>query len=205
MRCTRCSKDIDEKDYAHNVIIQSRPIVCLPCPMLTLCGDCSRTLNKWADRKTALRGQVRDFMRAADQYMPEVPWVPEEAVVKLRVKMVLEEVVEMIESCYDLEQYTTIREDLRSIQYDLECIETNVDLVDLADSLADIDYVVEGMRNSFGINGAPIADEVHRSNMAKFGPGSWKRKDGKLMKPPGWKSPNVGQMLIDQGWRPEDR
>jgi predicted HAD superfamily Cof-like phosphohydrolase len=64
-----------------------------------------------------------------------------------------------------------------------------VDLVEIADGLADLDYVVEGTRLELGINGDPIADEVHRANMTKLdGP---KREDGKQLKPPGWVPPDI--------------
>jgi predicted HAD superfamily Cof-like phosphohydrolase len=76
--------------------------------------------------------------------------------------------------------------------------EIRVDLPELADALADLDYVVEGARLEFGINGAPIATEVHRANMAKLdGP---VREDGKKQKPEGWKPPDIESELRKQGW-----
>jgi predicted HAD superfamily Cof-like phosphohydrolase len=76
--------------------------------------------------------------------------------------------------------------------------DTLFDLPAFADALADIDYVVEGARLEFGINGSPIADEVHRANMAKLG--GPKRADGKHMKPEGWTPPDVAGELVKQGW-----
>ena len=74
------------------------------------------------------------------------------------------------------------------------------DLVALADGLADLDYVIEGTRLEFGIDGAPIAAEVHRANLAKTdGP---VREDGKRLKPPGWQPPDIEGELKKQGWKP---
>lgn len=79
----------------------------------------------------------------------------------------------------------------------------NVDLVEFADALADLDYVIEGTRLEFGINGAPIAAEVHRSNLSKLGPnGPMLREDGKILKPPGWTPPDIAGELRKQGWQP---
>ena len=59
--------------------------------------------------------------------------------------------------------------------------------------------VVEGCRVEMGINGAPIAAEVHRANMAKVGgPIS---PQGKRLKPPGWTPPDIEGELRKQGWR----
>jgi predicted HAD superfamily Cof-like phosphohydrolase len=121
--------------------------------------------------------------------MPEVPCVPDEKTIRLRLGLIVEEVRELTDALMDTDN-PKVRDD--------------IDLAEVADALADIDYVVEGMRNSFGINGDPIADEVHRANMDKFGPGSWKREDGKQMKPPDWKPPDIEGELRKQGWRQGD-
>ena len=71
-------------------------------------------------------------------------------------------------------------------------------LVELVDALADLDYVVEGTRIEFGINGKPIADAVHAANMAKVGGGI--RGDGKINKPEGWQPPDIAGELRKQGW-----
>ena len=84
-------------------------------------------------------------------------------------------------------------------------------------ALAGLDYVVEGARLEFGINGLPIADEVHRANMAKAG--GPKRADGKHMKPEGWTPHEVhranmakaggpkradGKHMKPEGWTPHE-
>ena len=74
-----------------------------------------------------------------------------------------------------------------------------VDLPALVDGLADLDYVVEGTRIEFGVNGTPVADEVHAANMRKAdGPVD---EHGKKRKPPGWVGPDIERVLREQGWR----
>src|SRR5688572_2931201 len=70
-------------------------------------------------------------------------------------------------------------------------------LVKIADGCADAIYVILGTAVAFGIDLEPIWDEVHRTNMAKEGGGQ--RADGKIMKPAGWRPPDVRGLLADQG------
>lgn len=70
------------------------------------------------------------------------------------------------------------------------------DIVGAADAIADLLYVVFGSAVEFGIDIAPIFDEVHRSNMAKVG--GPRRADGKVLKPPGWTPPDVAGELAKQ-------
>lgn len=77
---------------------------------------------------------------------------------------------------------------------------TKTDLPELADAMADLDYVVEGTRIAFGIDGDPIAEEVHRANMTKLG--GPRRDDGKILKPDGWTPPDIDGVLKSQGWEP---
>jgi predicted HAD superfamily Cof-like phosphohydrolase len=74
------------------------------------------------------------------------------------------------------------------------------EMTEVADGMADLDYVTEGARLEFGINGERIANLVHVANMAKRG--ATERDDGKTLKPEGWKPPNeaIGEELIRQGF-----
>lgn len=71
-----------------------------------------------------------------------------------------------------------------------DAIDTN-DLVEVADGLADLLYVVFGTAISFGIPIDQIFEVVHKSNMAKLGPDGKPITDkgGKSMKPAGWVGP----------------
>lgn len=70
------------------------------------------------------------------------------------------------------------------------------DPVEAVDALADSLYVINGAAVEMGVNLAPFFHEVHLSNMAKGGPGSFKRPDGKQQKPPGWVDPDIRGMMV---------
>lgn len=72
------------------------------------------------------------------------------------------------------------------------------DMVEVADGLCDILYVVFGCAISFGIDLLPLFAEVHRTNMAKDGGAT--RPDGKILKPEGWQPPRIKELLAEQGY-----
>lgn len=67
------------------------------------------------------------------------------------------------------------------------------DLVEMADALADLTYVILGTALSYGIPLDPVFNEVHRSNMLKTGGAT--RPDGKILKPEGWQPPDIESIL----------
>lgn len=144
----------------------------------------------------SIQKQVIEFHKAFDHPIAESPTVPSAERVRFRARLVLEEALEFIEALFDVDD-PFVRQPLYRIRLDLQRIidvgHIKVDLTDAADALADLDYVVEGSRLEFGVNGVPIAAEVHRSNMAKLGGG--KRADGKQNKPEGWTPPNIAVCL----------
>lgn len=90
------------------------------------------------------------------------------------------------------------RVELRSELIREEAIETMIamksgDLVGVADGIVDLIYVAIGAAVEFGIDIDPIFDIVHAANMAKEGGGT--RADGKILKPPGWKSPDTAILV----------
>lgn len=146
---------------------------------------------------TSIREQVVEFHQAFGQPVLGTPQVPSDDRVRLRLRLIAEEFFELLDAC-DLPYTQSMRE-----TFDANLTHpTKVDLVELADALADLDYVIEGTRLEFGINGAPIAAEVHRSNMAKVG--GTMREDGKLQKPEGWTPPDIKRELKLQGWKDDE-
>lgn len=153
-----------------------------------------------------LREQVREFHREVtlqSETDPEMPTIPPDDRVRLRASLIAEECFETLEAMFaDLDDKTrySISRCKSVVRKRIYEQAVRVDLVALADGLADLDYVVEGTRLEFGIDGGPIAAEVHRSNMAKRGgPIS---PEGKRLKPAGWTPPDVEGELRKQGWRP---
>lgn len=72
------------------------------------------------------------------------------------------------------------------------------DMVETADGLCDLIYVVLGAAVEFGIDLEPLFKEVHASNLAKVGGAT--RPDGKVLKPEGWTKPRIAELLREQGW-----
>lgn len=80
-------------------------------------------------------------------------------------------------------------------EYD-RAVEKN-DLVNLAQELADILYVVYGAALEYGIDLDAVVTEVHRANMSKLDKdGSViRREDGKVLKGPNYKAPDIEAIL----------
>lgn len=75
------------------------------------------------------------------------------------------------------------------------------DIVEVADALADLLYVVYGTAHEYGLPIDRLFAEVHRSNMTKFDHGEIpKRADGKALKPVGWEPPQIKEILDDAGY-----
>jgi len=70
------------------------------------------------------------------------------------------------------------------------------DLVEVADGLADMVWVIMGMCNSVGIDFDKVWKEVKSSNMSKFVDGKFiKNEAGKIMKPETYFKPNIKKAL----------
>lgn len=121
---------------------------------------------------------VGQFMDATSDPRPANPELPHPNVRALRVRLLREEFTEYLEA------------------------EETDDLVEIADALADLTYIVAGTALKYGIPLDEVFREVHETNMAKF-PGGIAdvRADGKVMKPEGWKPPDIAALLERRGWR----
>ncbi len=71
-------------------------------------------------------------------------------------------------------------------------------LVEIADALADLLYVVYGAGVTYGIDLEPVFREIHRSNMSKGDPEVVRRPDGKILKGPNYQPPDVRALLEHQ-------
>ena len=77
----------------------------------------------------------------------------------------------------------------------LEAFENN-DLIEVADGLADMVWVIMGMCSSCGIDFNKVWEEVRASNMSKFVDGKFvKNESGKILKPEGYFKPNISKAL----------
>tara|TARA_B110000879_G_scaffold172486_1_gene224042 strand:- start:169 stop:549 length:381 start_codon:yes stop_codon:yes gene_type:complete len=115
-----------------------------------------------------------DFMEAYRQDIPLYPTWPESATQNLRMALIDEEVGELRQAIKDR------------------------NMIEVADALTDILYVVYGAGHAFGIDLDECYNEVHRSNLTKLGEDGrpLKDADGKVMKGPHYEPPNLEQYLV---------
>ena len=144
-----------------------------------------------------LRKQVGEFHALNDQPILHKPQVPADDRVRLRLALIAEEFFEALTACGV--NFGAAAFDVRE---GIEDWGTKANLPELADALADLDYVIEGTRLEFGIDGGPIAAEVHRSNMSKLGADGKpiKNEIGKVVKGPNFTPPDIAGELRKQGW-----
>lgn len=72
------------------------------------------------------------------------------------------------------------------------------DIVEVADALGDIAYVVYGAAKTFGIPLDEVVDEIHRSNMSKLGEDGkpiYRESDRKVLKGENYFPPNIKAIL----------
>lgn len=78
------------------------------------------------------------------------------------------------------------------------------DIVEMADAMVDMLVVIIGSGLSMGLDMESLWDEVMLSNFRKIDPTTGKvikREDGKILKPEGWKAPNLRKVI--ERCRPE--
>ena len=77
--------------------------------------------------------------------------------------------------------------------------EIDNDLVEIADALADMCVIADGTAIEYGIPLDDVREEVHRANMSKLGADGQPiySDDGKIMKGPDYKAPDVARVLLE--------
>lgn len=113
--------------------------------------------------------KVVDFMRAFKQNVADKPTMLDEKTLQLRLEL--------------------IEEELRELYLGVE----RKNIIEVADALTDLLYVVYGMGAAMGIELDYCFAEVHSSNMSKLGEDGKPiyREDGKVLKGPNYKPPNL--------------
>ncbi len=119
---------------------------------------------------TKQQSQVREMMQKFGQKTPERPTMPDFETRLLRCKLILEEAQEFFSACGFMLHVTCIGnlvgEPLGRIE--LVSLNSTPDLEMYADATADLRVVVEGADVAAGIDGEPIFEVVHASNMSKI-------------------------------------
>lgn len=118
--------------------------------------------------------KVENFMRAFGQEIKPAPELAEFNTAELRVELISEELDEL---CTAID---------------------NDDIVEIADALTDLLYVVYGAGHAYGIDLDECFNEVHDSNMSKLGKDGKPiyREDGKVLKGPDYFAPNLADIIF---------
>ncbi len=160
---------------------------------------------------TKLRDQVREFSAAFNVPCRATPGVPDDDTVRLRLRLIAEEFVELLDATIDTESvvcgssYSAQRDMIRcALQFVIDEYPVKMDLVESVDALGDLQYVISGSYLAYGVDDEQITDEIHASNMTKLGadgrpivlPG------GKIGKSESYRRPDLEMALRQQGWQP---
>ena len=119
--------------------------------------------------------RVKEFMKSFGQEVKSKPKWPNDETMELRIDLIEEELGEFKDAI----------------------LSADGTLVDVADALSDLLYVVYGAGHSFGIDLDDCFAEVHRSNMSKLGEDGKPiyREDGKVLKGPNFSEPDLTSVL----------
>jgi predicted HAD superfamily Cof-like phosphohydrolase len=139
--------------------------------------------------------RIEDFMLLAGQEVKYFPRIPTDEIRKLRATLIFEEARETLDALgFGVEITGPHPKDFNLIGGE------TCNIIEVADGCADISVVTIGTLSAFGISDKPLLKEVDESNLRKFGPGGYRREDGKWIKPPDWKSPDIEGVLVKQGY-----
>jgi len=138
--------------------------------------------------------RVEEFMRGAGHEVQARPIMPSISVRQLRANLILEEALETIKGLGFNVQQDEMTGELAAVA----AHEPN--MVEVVDGCADIKVVTTGTLSAFGVGDMPIQLAVDEANLRKFGPGSYRREDGKWIKPPDFKPADIMALLRVQGY-----
>ena len=147
--------------------------------------------------QTLHQQRVEKFMKLAKQILPLTPEIPIASICELRASLILEEALETIAG---LGCSFEMREAGAVNMENVEILSNygEPDLVAIVDGCCDLMVVTTGTLSACGDQDHLVQEAVDLNNLAKFGPGSSLRADGKLIKPPDHQPPNIKGILDAQ-------
>lgn len=146
-------------------------------------------------------GHVADFHAAFGHPVRTVPTVCDGPTRELRVKLILEEVLELAEAAGVRVTVVPTQQGQQGDKwihgFEVTHTDAEPDLVEMADAIADIDYLAAGSALVFGLPHCEIIEEVQRANMSKLGEDGKPiyRADGKIMKGPNYVPPDIASIV----------
>jgi predicted HAD superfamily Cof-like phosphohydrolase len=144
---------------------------------------------------------VKEFHQAFGHPVETSPLTPSVKQMKFRARFLLEEVSEHIlalgarkrENQHLARAVELIELARAQVAVALDYEFNDVDMIEVADSLGDLDYIVNGAALTYGIPLPAITKEIHDSNMTKLGEDGKPIYDdeGKVIKGPAYRRPNL--------------
>lgn len=119
--------------------------------------------------------------------------------IPMRMALIAEELAELVGAVYG-SPAQKVMERAYSRAADLD--DGSRDVVETADAIGDLVYVLYGMALECGIPLADVLAEIQASNLSKLGSDGKPilRAYGKVLKGPGYHRPDVAGVLRDHGW-----
>lgn len=159
--------------------------------------------------------RIDEMMAKASQELPTVPTMPSPEARMLRAKICTEENLEMTIDGLAVQPYVRMSlEELKSkgdivIDGDDVLIPVNKHRIDfrhegqpnlkeIVDGCGDGSVVIIGTLSACGVNDHSVLMTIDENNLEKFGPGGYKREDGKWIKPPNHQPPDIDGVLKEQ-------
>ena len=164
-------------------------------------------------QRSAHEDRVRAMMAAFGQHVPESPEIPDLQTRKLRVRLCLEEVLELAAG-YGLAVVLAVSGPAKSPDDEAEFLwESNLniddlqleetgnppDLVKIIDGHGDLSVVNVGGAAACGVDLEPVLELIDANNMEKRA-GGYVDMHGKFVKPAGHRPPEICEELLRQGW-----
>lgn len=145
-----------------------------------------------------LQERVEEFHAKMGQADPAKPvdLTPEQRM--KRARLIAEEACETVFALMGTEAGVAIMESVGSDVAWKRLGRGQGDLSEIADGCIDLQVVCAGTLSEAGIADVPLIEAVMDANDAKVGGGV--DANGKFMKPPGWRPPDVAGLLRAQGW-----
>lgn len=145
--------------------------------------------------------RVHEFHLAFNHPVTDTPNVSTEQQRLLRVKLIASELCELA-GALGVNLFVNMHDGQETVRVSLSG-NPGIDLVEVADALGDLDYVVNGGFHVFGIDPEAVGREIHASNMTKLGLDGKPilAADGKVIKGPLYREPNLESVLYGNASR----
>ena len=127
--------------------------------------------------------RVQRFMALAGQATPAAPTDMDADTRELRARLLLEEVFETIERGLGVAvQNPETNKAISADNLQVTALYREYDPVELLDGCCDVNVITTGTLIAAGLTDAEPQRLVDENNLAKFGPGGYRRGDGKWIK-----------------------